>query len=152
MSLNGHGRWQVAQLPGKSFVRAGGDFYAIPAKAQHKTEAWDFVKFLTLNASIQTESARRTRAFPALLEAQTPELMSQPLGSLGGLAARKVWQISLKNVKPHPFEISEANGDAIIRIELNKVLDGSKTIPDALKDAEGQLRMRCRRLNHSVGD
>ena len=145
LSLNGHGRWQVAQLPGKSFVRAGGDFYAIPAKAQHKAEAWDFMKFLTLNAGIQTEWARRTGAFPALLEAQTPELMSQPIDALGGLAARKVWQTSLKNVKPHPFENYEATGDEIIRMELNKVLEGSKTIPDALKDAELQLRPRCRR-------
>ena len=148
LSSNDQDPWRVAQLPGNSFVLGGGDFYAIPSNALHKEKAWDFIKLLTMDARVQTQWALKTGVFPALLEAQTPELMNQPMVFLGGQTARKIWQTSLKKAKvllldPHTsLELQEVE---VFQSELYYVLSGEKTIQSVIEELPLYFSTRCRR-------
>ena len=52
-------RWRSAPLPGDAQASWGGSYWAIPARAQHKALAWDFIRALCLDRTQQLEAFRR---------------------------------------------------------------------------------------------
>ena len=83
------GLWRAAQLPNGAFATWGGSFYAIPKKAEHKKEAWEFIKFMCFDKEQQLNALKALDAWPALLSAQEDPFLDQPMPFLGGQKARR---------------------------------------------------------------
>ncbi|MES2934041.1 MAG: extracellular solute-binding protein [Pseudomonadota bacterium] len=139
------GLWRSSNLPGGSFGSYGGSFYAIAKKAQNKTEAWEFIKFMTLNKEVQINSFRTLDAFPALIEAQKDGFTDQPMEFLGGQKARQLWRdisVKIPAIKVDKFDPIAAE---IVNAELENVLEQGKDVKTALADAKTMIEKRVRR-------
>lgn len=145
LAPNTKGAWRAAQLPGGAFASWGGSFYAIPSKAPNKAAAWDFIKFMTLDKTMQIEAFRKLDAFPALLEAQQDPFINQPIPFLGGQKARQLWKISAAKIPALEVDKYDAIAAEIVNAELEKVLETNKDIPKALADAKALIERRARR-------
>ena len=139
------GLWRSAVLPGGQAGSYGGSFYAIPKKATHKPEAWDFIRFMTTNKAVQLNSLKVLDTFPALLEAQNDPVMDEPIAFLGGQPARKLWREIAAQVPATPVTKYDAMATDVIRDEFEKVVAEGKAIPAALADAKSLIERRARR-------
>ena len=139
------GRWRSAPLPGDAQASWGGSYWAIPARAQHKALAWDFIRVLCLDRAQQLEAFRRLDAFPALLAAQDDEYLAQPIAYLGGQAARLQWRAASERVPALHVDRYDQVAKAIVEAELDQVLEHDKPIPQALADAGAAIVRRVRR-------
>jgi multiple sugar transport system substrate-binding protein len=138
------GLWRTAALPDGAFASWGGTFYAIPNKADHKMEAWELVKFMTLERDRQIEAFKTQDAFPALLVAHQDDYFNEPVLFLGGQKARILWRDLAAHTPPIPLNKLDALADEIINTELDKVMAGRKEIKLALADAAIMLQKRIR--------
>ncbi|GGJ68863.1 extracellular solute-binding protein [Deinococcus aquiradiocola] len=138
------GKWASQQLPGKSFTSYGGSFYGIPNQSQHKAEAWELIKYLTTDPAQQILAFKTTGAFPALKAAQTAPLFNEGVPYLANQKARLVWRTAANNIKPIDVNRLDPVADQIVADALSAVLDGSKTVPQALTDAQGLIARRAR--------
>ncbi|MEK8032989.1 extracellular solute-binding protein [Ideonella sp. DXS29W] len=139
------GLWRSAVLPGGQAGSYGGSFYSIPKKAVHKAEAWDFIRFMTTNKTIQLNSLKVLDTFPALIEAQNDAVMDEPIAFLGGQQARKLWREIAAQVPATPVTKYDAMATDVIRDEFEKVVAEGKAIPAALADAKALIERRARR-------
>src|ERR1700712_3992155 len=139
------GLWRSAPLPGGAFASWGGSYWAIPARAEHKALAWEFIRTLVLDRAQQLEAFRRLDAFPALLAAQQDDYLAQPIAFLGGQAAPPPWRAASERVPAlHVDRYDQVAGD-IVNAELDQVLEHDKPIPQALADARVAIERRVRR-------
>jgi multiple sugar transport system substrate-binding protein len=139
------GLWRSAGLPGGQFASYGGSFYAIPAKAKLKKQAWDFIAFMTANKDTQLNSLRVLDSFPALLEAQQDPAMDEPLAFLGGQKARQLWRDIAAKVPAIPVNKHDNMATEVIKVEFEKVVSQGKDIRAALADARRQIERKARR-------
>ena len=139
------GRWRSAALPGGLYASYGGSFYAIPAKADHKQAAWEFIRFMTTNKEIQLNSLRALDSFPALNEALQDRVMDEPVAYLGGQKARLLWRDIAAHVPSIAVNRLDATATDVIRDEFEKVVSEGKAIPVALADARELIEHRARR-------
>jgi multiple sugar transport system substrate-binding protein len=139
------GQWRAAALPGGAQASYGGSFYAIPNQAAHKAQAWDFVRFMTLDKETQLDSLRVLDSFPALLEAQQAPMMEEPLAFLGGQKARLQWRDTALKVPALRVHKLDAMATDVIRDEFENVVSKGKDIAAALADAKAQIERRARR-------
>ncbi len=141
------GQWRSTTLPGGAMASYGGSFYAIPKKAAHKAEAWDFIRFMTADKETQLGSLRTLDAFPSLLAAQQDPLFDEPIAFLGGQRARQLWRDIAAKVPPIAVHRLDAMATDVIRFEFEEVLAQGKDIDTALADAKQLIERRARR-NH----
>lgn len=139
------GLWRSAQLPGGSWASYGGSFYGIPKKAAHKAEAWDFIKYLTMDKGQQIEAFRNVEAFPSLIAAQNDDFLNQPIEFLGGQKARQLWKVAADHIVSTDVDKYDSTAQDIVNAELDKVLEQGKDIKTALADAKAQIKRRVRR-------
>jgi multiple sugar transport system substrate-binding protein len=139
------GLWRSAPLPGGTFASWGGSYWAIPARAEHKALAWDFIRTLCLDRTQQLEAFHRLDAFPALLEAQQDAYLAQPIAYLGGQAARLDWRASSQRIPALHVDRYDQVANDIVNAELDQVLEHDKPIPQALADARLAIERRARR-------
>jgi multiple sugar transport system substrate-binding protein len=139
------GKWRSAPLPAGAFASYGGSFYAIPKKAAHKAEAWEFVRFMTADKQQQIDSLRTLDTFPALIAAQQDPVISEPMPFLGGQKARELWRDIAARVPAIPVDKYDAMATDVIRAEYQNVLTQGKDIPTALADAKSLIAHRARR-------
>ena len=145
LAPNTKGNWRSAQLPNGAFASWGGSFYAIPKAAAHKPEAWEFIKFMTMNKDMQIEAFRKLDAFPALIEAQNDPFLDQPIEFLGGQKARQLWKVAADKIPAVAVDKFDPIANDIVNAELEKVLEQNKDIKTALADAKSQIERRVRR-------
>jgi multiple sugar transport system substrate-binding protein len=139
------GKWRAAQLPGGAFAAWGGSFLAIPAKAEHRREAWDFIRLFCLDREAQLRDARATGMWPALKAAQDePAFVDVPLPFLGGQKARRLWKESAASIPALPMNRLDPVASDVVAAELEQVLEKDKEIRAALADAQDQLERRVR--------
>ncbi len=141
----GAGLWRSAPLPGGAFASWGGSYWAIPARAEHKALAWDFIRTLTLDRAQQLEAFRRLDAFPALVAAQQDDYLAQPIAYLGGQAARLQWRAASERIPALHVDRYDQVANDIVNAELDQVLEHDKPIPRALADARTAIERRVRR-------
>jgi len=141
----GAGLWRSAPLPGGAFASWGGSYWAIPARAEHKALAWDFIRTLTLDRAQQLEAFRRLDAFPALVAAQQDDYLAQPIAYLGGQAARLQWRAASERIPALHVDRYDQVANDIVNAELDQVLEHDKPIPQALADARTAIERRVRR-------
>lgn len=139
------GLWRSAPLPGGAFASWGGSYWAIPARAEHKALAWEFIRTLTLDRAQQLEAFKRLDAFPALLSAQQDDYLAQPIAYLGGQAARLQWRAASERVPALHVDRYDQVANDIVNAELDQVLEHDKPIPQALADARVAIERRVRR-------
>ncbi|WP_018606802.1 ABC transporter substrate-binding protein [Uliginosibacterium gangwonense] len=145
LAPNTKGLWRSAQLPGGAFASWGGSFYAIPTKAQHKPEAWEFIKYLTTDKAQQITAFRKLDAFPALIEAQSDPFVDEPVEFLGGQKARQLWRVAANKIPATDVDKYDTLAQEIVNAELEKVLEQNKDIKQALTDAKTLITKRARR-------
>ncbi|ULH14184.1 extracellular solute-binding protein (plasmid) [Deinococcus sp. KNUC1210] len=138
------GKWASQQLPGNSFTSYGGSFYGIPSQSKNKAEAWDLIKYLTTNADQQILAFKTTGAFPALRAAQSAPLFNEGVAYLNNQKARQVWRAAANNIKPIDVNRLDPVADQITNDALSSVLDGTKTVQQALADAQALIQRRAR--------
>ncbi len=139
------GRWRSAPLPGDTAASWGGSYWAIPARAEHKALAWDFIRTLCLDRAQQLEAFRRLDAFPALLAAQQDDYLAQPIAYLGDETARLQWRAASARIPALHVDRYDQVANDIVNAELDQVLEHDKPIPQALADARVAIERRARR-------
>jgi multiple sugar transport system substrate-binding protein len=139
------GKWRSAPLPAGAYASYGGSFYAIPKKAAHKAEAWEFVRFMTADKQTQVDSLRTLDTFPALIAAQQDAVISEPMPFLGGQKARELWRDIAAKVPSIPVDKYDSMATDVIRAEYQNVITQGKDIPTALADAKSLIARRARR-------
>jgi multiple sugar transport system substrate-binding protein len=139
------GKWRSASLPAGATASYGGSFYAIPRRAAHKAEAWDFVRFMTVDKQTQLESLRTLDTFPALLAAQQDPVIDEPMPFLGGQKARELWRDIAAKVPAIPVDKYDSMATDVIRAEYQNVITQGKDIASALADAKSLIEHRARR-------
>ena len=139
------GKWRAAPLPAGIHASYGGSFYAIPRHAQHKAEAWAFVRFMTVDRQTQLDGLRRFGIFPALVAAQRDATVDQPVAFFGGETAGSLWRETAAGVPPMPADKYDAMALEAVRAEYRNVIGSGKEIHAALADAKSLIERRARR-------
>jgi multiple sugar transport system substrate-binding protein len=139
------GKWRSAPLPGGVYASYGGSFYAIPKKSAHKAEAWDFIRFMTVDKQTQLDALRLFGNFPALVEAQQDPVISEPVAFLGGQKAGELWRDTAAKVPALAVNKYDAMATDVIRSEFQNVVTQGKDIASALADAKSLIEHRARR-------
>ena len=139
------GKWRSAPLPGGVYASYGGSFYAIPRRAQHKPEAWAFIRFLTADRQTQLDALRLFGNFPALLSAQQDPVVAEPIAFLGGQRAGELWRDTAVRVPAIPVDKYDAMATDAVRAEYDNVITDGKDIRAALADAHDLIEHRARR-------
>jgi len=139
------GLWRAAQLPNGAFATWGGSFYAIPKKAAHKNEAWEFVKFMCFDKEQQLNALKSLDAWPALLTAQDDPFLDQPMPFLGGQKARQLWKVAAAKAPGIAVNKLDPVAQDIVNAELEQVLEKDKDVKQALADAQQQIERRIRK-------
>jgi multiple sugar transport system substrate-binding protein len=141
------GLWRAAPLPQGAQASWGGSFYAIPRKisAERKALAWDFIRFMTTDKTMQLAAFKKLDAFPALLAAANDPFIDEPIAYLGGQRARQLWRDSATRIPALQVNKLDATVDLIVKAELNRVLENGKDIKTALADAQRHAERRIRR-------
>nr|MDP9124628.1 sugar ABC transporter substrate-binding protein [Pseudomonadota bacterium] len=123
----------------------GGSFYAIPRRAAHKAEAWEFVRFLAADRQTQLDSLRAFGNFPSLLSAQQDPVVSEPIAFLGGQPAGVLWRDIAAKVPAIPVDKYDSMATDAVRAEYQNVITDGKDIHAALADARWLIEHRARR-------
>jgi multiple sugar transport system substrate-binding protein len=139
------GKWRSAPLPGGVYASYGGSFYAIPKKAAHKAEAWDFVRFMTADRQMQLDALQAFGNFPSLLAAQQDPVISEPMPFLGGQKAGELWRDMASKVPAIPVDKYDSMATDVVRSEFQNVIAQGKDIHAALADAKSLIEHRARR-------
>ena len=139
------GKWGAAQLPGNTWQSWGGSFYAIPQASQHKAAAWELLKFLTTNPTIQLRAFKVTGAFPAVKAVWQDPIFEQPIPFLNGQKARLLWREAVAHIKGLPTNPNDAMATEIVGDELSQVLEQGKPIKDALAEAKQLIERRMQK-------
>jgi multiple sugar transport system substrate-binding protein len=138
------GKWASQQLPGRSFTSYGGSFLGIPTQCQNKAEAWELIKYLTLDADQQILAFKTTGAFPALRAAQSAPLFNEGVPYLADQKARLLWRQAANNIKPIEVNRLDSVAAQIFDDSLTSVLDGTKTVTQALNEANALIARRVK--------
>ena len=139
------GKWRSAPLPGGVYASYGGSFYAIPRRAEHKAEAWAFIRFLAADRETQLDALRAFGNFPSLLAAQQDPVVSEPVAFLGGQPAGALWRDIAAKVPSIPVDKYDAMATDAVRAEYQNVITEGKDIHAALADAKWLIEHRARR-------
>ncbi len=141
------GLWRAAQLPEGLYAADGGSFFAIArgAPAANKQLAWEFIKLMTLDRTVQLDAFKRINAFPALVSTFDDPFFDEPIPFLGGEPARQLWREAARHITAVTVHKQDAFAAEVIDTELDKVLTQDKDIATALADAERLLRKRAHR-------
>ena len=141
------GLWRALPLPEAALVAYGGTFYAIArgAPAENKALAWELIRLLTTDRTLQLQAFRQQDAFPALVDTYDDAFFEQPIDFLGGQRARLLWRDTARRISAVSVHKQDAFAHEVIDTELDKVLDRGKDITLALADAAQLLERRARR-------
>jgi len=137
-------KWNVQQLPGGTFASWGGSFYAIPSQSKNKAEAWELIKYLTTDKEAQVLAFKTTGAFPALKAAHDAPLFNEGVSYLANQKARLLWRTAATRIPPLDVNKLDPIADQIVGDALSAVLDGSKTVAEALTEAQALIARRAR--------
>ncbi len=139
------GKWRAAPLPGGAYASWGGSFYAMPKKAEHKKEAWDFIKFMTTDKDMQMLAYRKQGAYPAMAGNLDPAFINEPIAFLGGQKARLLWANATAKIPAIRVDKYDPVAAELVGGALDDVLEDGKPIDKALQEADEKLRKRVRR-------
>ncbi|MCA0240500.1 MAG: extracellular solute-binding protein [Proteobacteria bacterium] len=141
------GRWRAAPLPEDANVGYGGSFYAIARRAEprRKALAWDFIRLMTLDPTVQLRAFKEIDAFPTLLATHDDPYFDEPMPFLGGQRARRLWREAARTLPALRMHKQGPFADEVMGAELDQVLERGKSIPQALADARRLLERRANR-------
>jgi multiple sugar transport system substrate-binding protein len=142
---NTAGAWRVADLPDNAYASWGGSFYAIPSAAKNKKEAWDIIKYLTMDKGQQIAAFKGNGAFPSLRSAWTDTSFNEPIAFLGGQRARQIWKTAAQKIPPVDVNRFDPIAETIVNTQLAAVLDEGKDVRQALSEAKAEIEKRARR-------
>lgn len=141
------GNWGVAHLPDGIYGSWGGSFLSIPKQSKHQDQAWELIKYMTTEKSVQLQAFKTIAAFPSNTTTYNDPSFDEPIPFLGGQKARQLFAEVAKNIVP----VKPSRGDTVARSivlenALMEVLDEGKDIKEALSDAEHLIKRRTRNL------
>ena len=136
--------WRTAQLPGGTYASWGGTFLSIPARAEHKEEAWTFIKYMSDRVETQV-AALEFGTFPSSVEAQQAPEMNEEMTILGNQKARLIWRESAERIPAISAHRHDPIAERIIDDAFEKVINHNVDIDKALSDAAKLIKRRARR-------
>jgi len=134
------GQWRVAQLPNGAFATWGGDYLAIPSKAAHKTEGWEFIEFLCFDKGQQVLAFQKSGMWPALKAAQDDPFIDEAVSYFGEQKARQLWKVAASRMPT--LVVTDRDGAAARAVykALKRVLEKGEDIDKALAEAKKELK------------
>lgn len=141
------GLWRASHLPAGAYASWGGSFYGIPAALppRRKLRAWRLLEFLATDHAMQLAAFKRLDAYPALLAAAQDPFLDQPVEFLGGQPARRIWREASTRIPALVVNRLDRMAIEVMTAEMDRVLEGGKPIPAALRDAQRKVLRRARR-------
>ncbi|MBI4491347.1 MAG: extracellular solute-binding protein [Chloroflexi bacterium] len=141
----GAGHWRVTAAPGGAFNN-GGTYLQVPALAQNKQLAWEFVKFLTTTPEVQNAIFQKTGIVPAYKPAWQSGVYDQAEPFLGN---QKPWRLIIdlaQQVKPYAYSPVDALGTDLLTAQVDLAIAGKLAPDQALRAAAQQLQERAARV------
>ena len=139
------GQWGASNLPNGIYGSWGGSFLTIPKQAANKEDAWEFIKWLTVERQAQIDGMTTIGTFPANLTAHDADEIHAEVPYLAGQKARELFaEVAAKVPAVAPREGDLIAEDAVFAGALAEVLNDGKDIAQALADAEALVLRRLR--------
>ncbi|MCJ8313865.1 MAG: extracellular solute-binding protein [Saccharospirillaceae bacterium] len=137
------GKWGMSSLPNGLNSSWGGTFVAIPKYAEDKKEeAWKVIEFM-INPEYQLKAFKQWAMFPTNTSTYSDAYFDEPIEFLNGQAARRIVANVAKDIVPtKPGQFDNIAETLVINEALQFVLNGEKSIDDALSDAAEELEIR----------
>lgn len=139
------GKWGVTYAPsyeGKSAYDSGGDFIGILQTSQHKTEAWDFIQFVTQNPDSLRIMYQANDLFPAWL----PALKSSWLNESDSFyAGEDVGAVFAKVNKDMKAPLTNPNDPVVSQVWSNVLINATKghmNVKDAINKGVAQAQSK----------
>jgi len=142
---DGAGNWGVTLAPEKSNSVGGGAFFAIPTSSKNKAEAWDLIRYLTVNTKTQAEVFKQSGNFPANLSALREPIFKEASAYFGGQRVRQTYALAARNMSAALPSKNYALAETIINDQLTQVLEQGKDIKTALSEAKALIERRTSR-------
>ncbi|AZO94289.1 extracellular solute-binding protein [Halocella sp. SP3-1] len=139
------GNWGVSNLPDEMYVNWGGSFLAIPEKAKHKEEAWEFIKFVATRKDTQLAQFKASNIFPSWMPAFDDPIFEEEMEFFAGQKARLLWLEAAKKIPNVVTNKYDVIAEEIVRAALTEVLENDVDPVQALKEAKAQIERRARR-------
>jgi multiple sugar transport system substrate-binding protein len=139
------GLWRAADLPNQAYAFWGGSYYAIPKESRKKTDAWEFIKYLTTTKEAQLTALKANGALPVLRAAQNLPEIKDPLPFLGGQQARVLWIRSANKIRPIEVNKLDPAVSEQVGVVLRRVLEEGVDIKTALTEANNEYPGVCGR-------
>ena len=137
------GQWGASNLPNGIYGSWGGSFLTIPKQAANKEEAWEFIKWLTVERQAQIDGMTTIGTFPANVLAHDAAEIHEEVPYLAGQKARELFaEVAAKVPAVAPREGDLIAEDAVFAGALAEVLNDGKDIAQALADAEALVMRR----------
>lgn len=139
------GLWGVSNLPDGIYGSWGGGFLAIPAQAENKAAAWEFIQYLTASEEAQLSALTTIGAFPVMTATYTNAVFDEELAFLNGQKGRQLFAEVAQNISPvAPRDGDLIAEDVVLNGALAEVLNEGKDIMEALQEAEALVLRRMR--------
>jgi len=142
---DGAGNWGVALAPEKSNSVGGGAFFAIPSSSKNKADAWDLIKYLTVNTQTQAEVFKQSGNFPANLSALREPIFQEASPYFGGQQVRQTYALAARHMSAAFPSKNYALAETIVNDQLTQVLEQGKDIRTALSEAKALIERRTSR-------
>ena len=138
------GKWGATNLPDDMYAFWGGSFAGIPADAENKEMAWEFIKMVSLDPEVQLGSFELDAMFPSLLETYDDALFEEPEPFLGGQKARLMWQDVALRIPQVITNENDRIAENIMGTALSQVLEDGRDVEEALAEAKTLIERRLR--------
>ncbi|ACL69185.1 extracellular solute-binding protein [Halothermothrix orenii] len=139
------GKWGVTNLPDGMYCNWGGSFAAIPEKAEHKEEAWEFIKFIATRKDTQIAQFKASNIFPAWMPAFDDPVFQEEMEFYGGQKARLLWLEAAKKIPNVVTNKYDVIAEEIVTAALTDVLNNDADPVEALREAKRMIERRMRR-------
>jgi multiple sugar transport system substrate-binding protein len=139
------GKWRAIRAPEGDY-NVGGSFWAIPEQTKNKEAAWEFLKYVCLNAEGQNINFKTQGAVPAYKPAWKDPMYDQPIDFFGGQKAYRLWADIGDQVPPLPVNPEDRMANDIINAEITKVKKEGKDPTKAIQDATEEAKKRIKEL------
>jgi ABC-type glycerol-3-phosphate transport system substrate-binding protein len=135
------GKWAIAPWPEE--IRygsdAGGGIWVIPEASKHKEQAAAYIAKLCFDPNAAEIIYKETGIIPALESAKTAEVYNTP-HSFYACSLGPVNFETIGYLKVYPYTPASVQEQTIVVQYLNKFIDGTMTVDEALQAAETDLK------------
>ncbi|MDQ6878375.1 MAG: extracellular solute-binding protein [Candidatus Dormibacteraeota bacterium] len=138
---NDKGKWDIAALPGVG-GNQGGSWLTIPAKAQHPTEAWEFIKWVTAPEQ-QLVVFNTQGALPSTSSIfDSPDIQNATSAYFNNAPIGKIYTKSLSGLQAPPMGPDQLAIDNEFQAGLSRLDQGKETSEQAWNSTLEKIKLQ----------